>query len=124
MESAATPEGAAWITLRIRANAEIMYLGDGSIVIKPHGANPRQGVSRPQLRRELQQVLPTSSTYDAFCMDYFPAVYQMFTAGMDRVERTNLLMAHVEGREILEKLGEHSRMETVFLKHSDGHNSS
>lgn len=97
----------AYVTLRLRANVEIFYLDDGSVIIKPQQMRrASHSASRPLLREALQRHLPTCSLFDAFCLDYFPNVYQSFSASMDRVERTNILFTHVDCDEILAQLRE------------------
>lgn len=44
------------------------------------------------VRRLLGLVLRSDSDLDAFCLDYFPAVYRRFSRGMSRVEKVNLLL--------------------------------
>jgi hypothetical protein len=60
---------------------------------------------RPTVRRLLEELLPTSADFDAFCMDYFPEIAHRFGGGMDRIQRTNLLLTLEEPVEILQRLG-------------------
>jgi len=110
--------GADWITLRLQANVEIVYLGDGSIVIKPPRGGRSGTLGRPHLRRELQRALPTIGAFDAFCLDYFPSVKLLFSNGMDRNERTNLLLESVDCMEIHERLQDHIKDRVTFAKES------
>lgn len=56
------------------------------------------------IRKLLKEVLLSDSVFEAFCLDYFPQVRQTFTAGMDRVAKTNLLLTEVELKVIYNKL--------------------
>jgi hypothetical protein len=47
------------------------------------------------LRRRLSDALRSSADFDAFCIDYFPLVYQRFGEGMDRTQKTNILFEQV-----------------------------
>lgn len=53
------------------------------------------------LRVRLSATLRTDPDFDAFCLDYFRGVYQRFSAGMDRVGKTNLLLAIADASEIV-----------------------
>lgn len=53
-------------------------------------------LSRSELRRILQQYLPTVDSFDAFCLDFFPEVKSAFSSGMNRIERTNLLLESID----------------------------
>lgn len=48
-------------------------------------------LDRDSVRRLLNQI-PTDADFDAFCLDFFPAVHKRFTATMDRVQRSTLLL--------------------------------
>ena len=52
-------------------------------------------------------MLPTDADLDAFCLDYFPAVHQRFSSGMERLAKQNLLLARVGADELLAALGRH-----------------
>ena len=56
------------------------------------------------LREKLNQKLRTASEFDAFCLDYFSSVYRQFSAGMNRVERTTLLLSQMPSTIIDAKL--------------------
>ena len=60
--------------------------------------------TRPTIRRALQGAIENASDLDAFCSDYFPAIYQRFSNGMDRTSRLNLLLQLADRREILKHL--------------------
>lgn len=45
-----------------------------------------------EIRQCLLQRLQTDAELDAFCLDYFPQVYNRFSNGMDRVTKMNLLL--------------------------------
>lgn len=58
-------------------------------------------IDRNELRRLLNEVLYTDADLDAFCLDYFPEIQQRFSAGMDRIQRVNLLLQLVSDPEII-----------------------
>lgn len=58
------------------------------------------------MRALLGEVYRSSSEFDAFCQDYFPAVYRRFTSGMDRLARENLLFEQTTPDRILQALKE------------------
>lgn len=64
--------------------------------------------SAAALRRLMEQVLRVDADLEAFCLDYFPAVFVRFGRGMDRLEKTNLLLSLVDGAAILDGLCLHS----------------
>lgn len=42
--------------------------------------------------RQMLSGIPTDADFDAFCFDCFPTVHARFSAGMDRVQKTTLLL--------------------------------
>lgn len=57
------------------------------------------------VRQLLQSSLPSDADFNAFCLDFFPDVYQRFGQGMDRVQKTNMLLEQVTKRtQILDAL--------------------
>lgn len=44
------------------------------------------------IRALLLKMFRTDSDFDAFCIDQFPYLYQKMSAGMDRVQRTNMIL--------------------------------
>lgn len=65
-----------------------------------------RSINSATLRALLGEVYRSSSEFDAFCQDYFPAVYRRFTSGMDRVARENLLFEQATPDRILLALKE------------------
>ena len=61
----------------------------------------------PGVRKALTQYLPLDSDFDAFVLDYFPAVFRRFTVGFSRAERTNMLISLVEPIDISKALQLH-----------------
>ncbi len=57
-----------------------------------------------RLRELLLHVLRTDADFEAFVMDRHKAVAQRFSAGQERTQKTNLLLWHVAGLEILHEL--------------------
>lgn len=51
-----------------------------------------QTPTRNSMRMLLSEILMSSVDLDAFCMDFFPDIYQLFSAGMQVEERRNLLL--------------------------------
>lgn len=62
--------------------------------------------SQPALRKFVENMLVTDSDLEAFCLDYFPDVKRKFSAGMDRVQKVNLLLSHGDARQIADCLQE------------------
>ena len=58
-------------------------------------------VSRRDLRQLLQNLLPTDSDQDVFVRHHFHEVFRLFSTGMDRTQKINLLFAHYEPDELL-----------------------
>ena len=52
------------------------------------------------IRKLLDQVYPTDSSLDAFCIDHFPYVHKLFSSGMDRTAKVNMLLVHVSHLEL------------------------
>lgn len=48
-------------------------------------------LDRAGVRKLLEQI-PTDADFDAFCLDFFPAAQARYSAGMDRVQKTTLLL--------------------------------
>src|SRR4051812_27628316 len=61
-------------------------------------------IPRPEVRMALLERLPMSADFDAFCLDFFPKVYGLFAPGMNRLERTNLLLESVGYQRVWEQL--------------------
>lgn len=101
-------EGCAeWITLRVRSTSEIIYLQDGSILVRAQKARALTAPPGAAVRRALNKALPTGSVFDAFVLDYFPAIKRMFASGMDRTERTNILLESMDATVIVQRLEEY-----------------
>jgi nucleoside phosphorylase len=68
---------------------------------------PMQGGTRPTrgaLRKLLIEVLRLDSDLEAFCLDYFPETSRLFSSGMDRETKRNLLLDREDASEIHERL--------------------
>ena len=65
-------------------------------------------VSPSQLRRLLEQAMPSDAQLEAFCIDYVPAVHRQYSAGMERTQKLNLLLANTAPEELLESLRCHA----------------
>lgn len=64
----------------------------------------RLPVSRALIRQLLRKTLFTAEQLDAFCLDYFPSVQELFAGGMNRLSKTNLLLELAAPNSILEQL--------------------
>lgn len=52
-------------------------------------------INNAQIRTLLNNHLRLDTEVDAFCLDFFPEVYNNFSAGMDRMAKLNMLIAMV-----------------------------
>lgn len=68
------------------------------------GSAPCGSLPPAELRKLLQQTLPSDADLDAFCLDYFPQVYERFSDGMDRLRKVNLLLTIAELGELTMRL--------------------
>lgn len=70
-----------------------------------HAALAPSGISaRAAVRRQLDQELRTDGEINAFCLDYFPATQRLFTLGMDRQQKLNLLLEREDAQQISAQL--------------------
>jgi len=77
------------------------------VQIRPSATGSRV-VSTAALRRAMEHAFHTDADFEAFCIDYFPAVFARFARGMERVEKVNLLFSQADGAAILDSLCLHS----------------
>lgn len=75
--------------------------------------NANRTPTRASLRSLIEQVLRLDSELTAFCLDYFPAVNQRFTDGMDRMKKVNLLFEMAQTDRILFHLRESNPTEVA-----------
>ena len=68
------------------------------------GQQSRTGESVQNARLQLEEQLSLATELDAFCLQHFPKVMQLFAPGMSRAAKTDILLAQVEPREILSRL--------------------
>ncbi|HNN92638.1 MAG TPA: metallophosphoesterase [Pseudomonadota bacterium] len=61
-------------------------------------------IPRHALRKALALLLPTSSDFHAFVLDYFASVYRQFSSGMSRIECENELLARVAPEQLFSAL--------------------
>lgn len=78
---------------RLAAAYAVAFLRSGPVPFADVGSAGALSSSSSAIRDKLQNLLRTSSDFDAFCLDYFPSVYRQFASGMNRVERTTLLFS-------------------------------
>lgn len=70
-------------------------------------------LDRTGVRKLLDQI-PTDADFDAFCLDIFPATHARFTSGMDRIQKTTLLLqVESDPTRIADKL--HQRFANVAM---------
>lgn len=76
------------------------------IALDPHElmSSQQQFGAGADLRPLIMATLKTDSDLNAFCLDYFPKVYDRFTNGMDRIEKVSLLIGNVPSAELQERL--------------------
>ncbi|PSM31867.1 vWA domain-containing protein [Haliangium sp. UPWRP_2] len=67
----------------------------------------REWNSRDNLRKRLWHELPTQPDFDAFCIDYFPETFKLFTSGMERLQKESLLLTREVPERIVEALNQH-----------------
>lgn len=77
------------------------------VQIRP-SATASRAVSTAALRRAMDHAFRADADFEAFCIDYFPAVFARFARGMERVEKVNLLFSQADGATILDNLCLHS----------------
>lgn len=53
------------------------------------------------VRQTLGAILTSDSDLNAFCLDYFPHIYRLFSSTMDRTTKENLLLVHAPVDDIL-----------------------
>jgi hypothetical protein len=51
---------------------------------------------RPELRALLDELFPTDTDLEAFCVDHFPAVARRFAGGMEVKQKQTLLLTHAD----------------------------
>lgn len=73
--------------------------------MEPANTDFKQGPTRESLRAVLRLMLRTDSEFDALCIDLFPTVAQRISAGMDRIQKENLLLLSYDTRSIIATLG-------------------
>ena len=60
--------------------------------------------TRASVRKMLNSILKNDADLEAFCIDYLPEVKARFSSGMDRVQKTNILLELIEVSEVLKIL--------------------
>jgi hypothetical protein len=65
---------------------------------------PAGPFDRPQVRKLLDRHLKDNSDFDGFVLDRFPDVMRRYASGMDRIQRTNLLLTLKEPDEVASAL--------------------
>ena len=61
---------------------------------------------RAELRLLLNKALRTDADFEAFCHDHFHDIFQRFSTGMDRVQKTTLLLAIADHDQLAKLLSE------------------
>lgn len=75
---------------------------------------PRTPTER-SVRVLLPKMFPAESAFAAFCLDHFRETHQLFSSGMDRTQRTTLLLSNNELQDIVAAL----MQEPTFSKYKD-----
>lgn len=60
--------------------------------------------TRDMLRQRLKEICPLDEDLESFCIDHFHDVYKRFSAGLNRVQKENLLLSAVSPVELLERI--------------------
>ncbi|MFO0656061.1 MAG: hypothetical protein U0787_13405 [Polyangia bacterium] len=68
---------------------------------------PTSTNKRRTLRKLLEQILPTDGDFTAFCVDFFGETHRVFSDGMDRIQKTNLLLTRENEEAIEARLKQH-----------------
>lgn len=71
----------------------------------PTGSVSNTRLSRAMVRQELEQRLLLDCDLEAFCLDHFPQTQRLFSAGMNRQEKLNLLLSREDIPRIAAALG-------------------
>lgn len=78
------------------------------------GAMASLELSRDSVRKQIMKSLPSDADLEAFISDFFPEVYQRFSAGMQRTQKVTLLLdSEPELIRIVEKLHERCGVEAA-----------
>jgi hypothetical protein len=77
------------------------------VVHTPRQVAPTLTPTLSSLRRLMSIVLRGDADLEAFCLDYFSRTHSRFSGGMDRVQKTTLLLQYEEPSTILVQLREH-----------------
>ncbi len=56
------------------------------------------------LRKLINSILLIDSEFDAFCQDFFPETFRLFSAAMDRVKKVSLLLITANRAQIMHRL--------------------
>lgn len=72
-------------------------------------------LSRAGLRRLLEHTLRTDAELVAFCLDHFPGTQRLFSQGMDRQQKLNLLLEREEIHHIAVRLKSDEDTATHFV---------
>jgi len=103
-----------WIDAGRGAAVEMLWFGAtiASSVPPPKptaqvGASSQRAPTSASVRKLLGEVLKSVEDFDAFCRDYFfEPVFKRFSSGMDRVQKTTLLLTHASPSAVLDALRE------------------
>lgn len=76
------------------------------------------------MRNLIRAFFPLDTDFDAYCIDYYPSVYDKFSGGMDRVSKTNILLVTVDLNDMLSQLRAMYRGDRSKLRLIDNHLAS
>lgn len=83
---------------------------------KPFSGQP-QTWSRSEVRSELARILVTAGEFEAFCLDKFDEAYRLFSPGMNRTEKENILLERFLPDLIIERLRTYKKRQFVQIEH-------
>lgn len=55
-------------------------------------------------RKKLRRIFRTGSSFDAFCLAYFPDIKMKFGSGMNREEKENILLESIDASVVVERI--------------------
>ena len=74
------------------------------VTVDAASLGPSEEVSTATVRQLLDALLPSDSTLEAFCLDYFPRVLLRFGSGMERLQKVTLLLSTTPPAQVLARL--------------------
>lgn len=98
-----TPKGAGADSAAPRSSGE--FPGSAASAAAADGTRGASvALTRPVVRRLIDDVVRLDSDLEALCLDYFPSVKMRFSSGMERTAKVNILLLYAEPEEIVKAL--------------------